>query len=409
MNFSYQNHELHCEQASLSVIAREVGTPFYVYSLDEIERRARAFLTAFPNALIAYAYKANANLAILRHLVSLGIGADVVSGGELWRALKVGTPPNKIVFNGNGKTAAEIAYALENEILCINVDGVEELELVAEIAQQKQKVAPIAFRLNPDIDALTHKHISTGHKASKFGVPLEDIEAVVRQAQQIASVQIVGIHSHIGSQITQPEPMRARAEFMRDLVLQMQAWGVNLQHINLGGGLGIVYRDENPMHASEWAQVVNQTFGAAHPPFILEPGRSIVAPAGALVASVTYLKRTPTKNFVVTDAGMHSLMRPALYEAYHEVRAVRPRSEAKVLADVVGPICESADFLAHDRTLPVMTRGDLIAIMDVGAYGFSMASRYNQQPLPAEVVVQGKEWRVVTQRETWEQMAEREM
>jgi len=271
---------------------------------------------------------------------------------------------------------------------------------------------PIAFRLNPDIDALTHKHISTGHKASKFGVPFEDVEPVIRRAQQLPAVRIVGIHSHIGSQIIQPEPMRARAEFMHDLALRVRALGVELQHINLGGGLGIVYHDEHPMHPKEWAEIVDLTgLKDLTGLIILEPGRSIVAPAGALVASVTHLKRTPEKNFLVLDAGMHTLLRPALYEAYHEIRPVRTGAihELPLHMDVVGPICESADFLGHDRELPALQRGDLIVVMDAGAYGMAMASRYNQQPLPAEVVVQGDQWRVVTQRETYEQMAEREM
>lgn len=409
--FQYQSEELRCEQAPLSAIAREVGTPFYVYSLDEIERRVKAYQTAFPNALIAYAYKANANLTILRHLVSLGVGADVVSGGELWRALKVSMPPNKIVFNGNGKTPAEIAYAIDSDVLCINVDSAEELELVAEMARAKNRRAPISFRVNPDIDPQTHPYISTGLKKSKFGVPIGDAEHLYLAARQHDELNIVGVHCHIGSQITQAGPLRAAAQSVRDFVLRLRADGIELSLINLGGGLGIVYRDENPLTPREWAEALTltglQTLSGL---LVLEPGRSIVGPAGALVASVLHLKRTPTKNFLVLDAGMNALLRPALYGAYHEIRPLR-RSEvtSPLQMDVAGPICESADVLGQERELPVLKRGDLVAIMDAGAYGFSMASRYNQQPLPAEVVVQGGQWRVVTQRETWAQMAEREM
>ncbi len=412
MNFHDQADELFCESVPLSAIAREVGTPFYVYSLDEIERRARAYRDAFPNALIAYAYKANANLTILRHLVSLGIGADVVSGGELWRALKVGTPPSQIVFNGNGKSAAEIAYAIESDVLCINVDSAEELELVAEVARAQNKTARISFRVNPDIDPQTHPYISTGLKKSKFGVPIGEAEELYVAAREHGELQIVGVHCHIGSQITQAGPLREAAQSVCNFVMSLRDDGIVLSLVNLGGGLGITYRDESPLTPREWAEVVVETLRATslQAQLVLEPGRSIVASAGTLVASVVHLKRTPTKNFLVLDAGMNVLMRPSLYGAYHEIRAISVGAQfiAPLPMDVVGPICESADVLGKDRELPLLKRGDLVAIMDAGAYGFSMASRYNQQPLPAEVVVQGDQWRVVTQRETYEQMAERE-
>jgi diaminopimelate decarboxylase len=409
MSFAYQSGELHCERVALAAIAREVGTPFYVYSMDAIDRQARAYLDAFPGALIAFAYKAYANLAILRHLVSLGIGADVVSGGELWRALQAGTPPQNIVFNGNGKTPAEIGYALDCSVLSINVDSAEELELVAEIARRRGKVAPVSFRVNPDIDPQTHPYISTGLKKSKFGVPIASAEALYQAARDIPAVKIVGVHCHIGSQITQPGPLMAAAQSIGAFVARLRTDGIALSLVNLGGGLGIVYRDENPLRPSEWAAEVRKALGesSGEPRLILEPGRSIVAAAGALVAGVVHLKRTATKNFLVLDTGMNALMRPALYSAYHEIQAVRAGPPA-VTVDVVGPICESADVLGTERELPLLQRGDLVAVRDAGAYGFSMASRYNQQPLPAEVIVRGDTWQVVTQRETWEQMAERE-
>ena len=401
--------ELCCEAVPLSEIAREVGTPVYVYSLDEIERRARAYQDAFPQALIAYAYKANCNLSILRHLVSLGVGADVVSGGELWRALQAGTPPAQIVFNGNGKTAAEIEYALDSNVLCINIDSAEEMELVLELARGKGKTAPVAFRVNPDIDPHTHPYISTGLKKSKFGVPIAEAAALYREAQRHPALQVVGVHCHIGSQITEPGPMLAAARSIGALVAELRAGGISLPLVNLGGGLGIVYHDENPLSPGEWAAAVQSALGPGlESRLILEPGRSIVAASGALVAAVTHLKRTVNKHFLVIDAGMNDLMRPALYSAWHDIQAVRA-GPVEVSVDVVGPICESADVLGRERELPALGRGDLVAILDAGAYGFSMASRYNQQPLPAEVVVQGSRWRVATKRETWPQMAEREL
>ena len=409
VNFQYRSGELHCEGVALPAIARAAGTPTYVYSLDEVERRARAYLRAFPGALIAYAYKANSNLAVLRHLASLGIGADVVSGGELWRALAAGTPPAMIIFNGNGKTPAEIDYAIESGVRCINVDSAEELELVAELARARGAVAPIAFRVNPDIDALTHPNITTGLKKSKFGVPIGEAGALYHAARRLSSVRIVGVHCHIGSQITQPGPMLDAARSLQRFALDLQKDGIALEHINLGGGLGIPYRDENPMAPQEWAAAVREALSGAPQGtgLVLEPGRSIVGPAGVLLAKVIHLKRTSANNFVVTDAGMNDLMRPALYGAYHETRPVR-ESAPVLTADVVGPICESSDVLAKARELPALARGDLLAIMDAGAYGYAMASRYNQQPLPAEVVVQADTYRVVTQRETYEQMAARE-
>jgi len=411
MNYQYRNGELYCEDVPLATIAREVGTPTYVYSLDEVERRARAYLDAFPGALIAYALKANFNLAILRHLASLGVGADVVSGGELWRALQAGVPPQKIVVNGNGKTPAELAYALDTGVLCINVDSAEELALVSDLARARGIVAPVAFRVNPHIDAQTHHHITTGLKESKFGVPIDEAGALYEAARKLDTVRITGIHCHIGSQITRPGPMLEAAQSIKRFALDLQKSGINLPLINLGGGLGIPYRDENPMSPQEWAAAVREAFGGESlhgARLALEPGRSMVAPSGVLLATTTHVKRTGYKTFVVVDAGMNDLLRPALYDAWHEVRPLRD-GPAAMTANVVGPICESSDTLAKDRDLPAMQRGDALAIMDAGAYGMAMASRYNQQPLPAEVVVQGNAWRVATKRETYEQMAAREL
>jgi len=403
MSFTYHNGELHCDGVPLSSIAERVGTPFYVYSLGDIETCYRAYADAFPGALVCYAAKANANLAILQHLARLGAGADVVSGGELYRALKAGVPPDRIVFNGNGKTPEEIAFALESKILCLNLDSREELELVDEMARRRACVAPVAVRVNPDIDPHTHPHIATGLRASKFGVPITEACQLYREAARRPGVRVVGVHCHIGSQITSLGPPIETAKALRDLVSELRADGFDLEHVNLGGGLGIRYRDEAPPTPADWARAVWSIVGDLGCRIILEPGRSIVGSAGALVASVLYLKKTRAKNFLVLDAGMNALIRPALYAAYHTVKPVWD-APAALTADVVGPICESTDVLAETRQLPELRRGDLVAVLDAGAYGFAMANRYNQQPLPAEIVVKEDQFWVVRKRESYAEM-----
>lgn len=402
LSFSFKNGQLYCEGVPISAIAAQAGTPFYVYSLSEIERRYEAFTDAFPGALICY-YKANANLAILRLLARAGAGADVVSAGELHRALMVGTSPQKIVFNGNGKTDEEITYALQSEVLAINIDCREELLQVAKLAQATGRSASIALRVNPDIDPGTHPHIATGLKRSKFGVPIGEALQLYREAAGMSSLAIVGIHCHIGSQITSLEPLIESARAMRALALHLQEASIPLHHINLGGGLGIsYYKGENALGPQHWADAVLPIVGDLGYHLLLEPGRAIVGPAGALVCRVLHTKRTVEKNLVVLEAGMNALLRPALYDAYHRVQPVHEAPPA-ITADVVGPICEQADVLAKERQLPLLARGDLVAVMDTGAYGFALASHYNQQPLPAEVVVRGEKFRVTRK---WESLAD---
>jgi len=413
VSFTYHGGQLHCEGVPLAEIARQIGTPFYVYSLDEVTSRYAAYERAFPGALICYAYKANSNLTLCRRLARCGAGADVVSGGELYIALRAGVPAQRIVFNGNGKTQHEIAYALESGVLALNVDSAEELALVAEMARdlaaEKGRMAPIAVRVNPDIDPGTHPHLATALREGKFGVPLADALELYQQAAEMPGVRAVGVHCHLGSQITSVEPYVEAAGHLRDLVIKLRDLGIGLEHVNLGGGLGIRYASESAPAPDALAAAVLpivRDLGCSDTPchdtpcrLILEPGRSIVGAAGALVAQVVGVKRTAGKTFVVLDAGMNALLRPALYGAHHRVWSVREGLD-EIVADVVGPICESADVLAWERTLPALSRGDLVAFMDAGAYGFSMASQYNGQPRPAEVVVRGDRFAIARRRET---------
>jgi diaminopimelate decarboxylase len=404
LNFDYFNHELCCEGVRLADIAAEVGTPFYVYSLDEVERRYRAYTAAFPGALIAYAYKANPCLALVAHLARLGAGADVVSGGDLTRALRAGVPAERIVFNGNGKTRAEIDAALAAGIRVLNMDSADELARVAEAARQQGRTAPVAIRVNPDIDPHTHAHIATGLRTSKFGVPIGQAPVLYVEAMRTPGLRPVGVHCHLGSQIVAVTPLRQAAECLAGLVCDLRAQGIELEHVNLGGGLGIDYgTNEQVPTPAELAAAVWPAVADLGLPLILEPGRSIVGPAGALIGQVLGVKRGLERTFVVLDVGMTGLIRPALYGAYHRIWPVRAAPPALV-ADVVGPICESADVLGRDRVLPQPAPGDLLAVLDAGAYAASMASTYNSQPRPAEVVVSGGRWWPVRRRERWEDL-----
>jgi diaminopimelate decarboxylase len=404
LNFNYANHELCCEGVRLADIAAEVGTPFYVYSLDEVERRYRAYTAAFPGALIAYAYKANPCLALVARLARLGAGADVVSGGDLTRALRAGVPAERVVFNGNGKTRAEIDAALAAGIRVLNMDSADELARVAEAARQQGRTAPVAIRVNPDIDPHTHAHIATGLRSSKFGVPIGQAPALYVEAMRTPGLRPVGVHCHIGSQIVAVTPLRQAAECVAGLVRDLRAQGIELEHVNLGGGLGIDYGTNEQVPApAELAAAVWPAVADLDLPLILEPGRSIVGPAGALIGQVLGVKRGLERTFVVLDVGMTGLIRPALYGAYHRIWPVHAAPPA-LTADVVGPICESADVLGRDRVLPQPAPGDLLAVLDAGAYAASMASTYNSQPRPAEVVVSGGRWWPVRRRERWEDL-----
>jgi len=399
MSFEYHAQQLACEGVPLATIASQVGTPVYVYSLTEIERRYRAYAHAFPGALIAYAYKANASLALCRFLARLGAGADVVSGGELFVARQSGVPAERTIFNGTAKTPHEIAEALTGSIRAINLDAAEELETVAQVAGRLRVRAPVAVRVNPAVDAGTHQHVATGRPESHFGVPIGRALAVCQQAGRVPGLDVTGVHCHIGSQITCTAPFVTAAERIADLVAALRRVGVPIQHVNLGGGLGIRYRDEPALAPADLAAAVLPIVQALDADLILEPGRWIIGPAGVLVASVVHVKRGEPDR-VVLDVGMNALLRPALYDAWHAIRPLR-QAPAAGCCDVVGPTCESADVLGRDRDLPALASGDMVAIMDVGAYGYAMASCYNGRPRPAEVAVRGDRWWVIRQRETY--------
>jgi diaminopimelate decarboxylase len=408
LSFDYLHDELCCDGVPVTEIAAEVGTPFYIYSLDEVTRRYRAYTLAFPGALVAYAYKANPCLALVAHLARLGAGADVVSGGELYRALRAGVPPERIIFNGNGKTDPEIDAALAAGICVLNVDSAGELVRVAELARRQDRTAPVAVRVNPDIDPHTHPHVATGLRTSKFGVPISQAPALYVEVVRTPGLRPVGIHCHLGSQIVEVEPLRQAAERIAGLVHDLHARGIELEHVNLGGGLGINYGGPDALpgqvpRLAALAAALGPVVADLGLPLILEPGRSIVGPAGALVGQVLAVKQGLERTFVVLDVGMNALIRPALYAAFHRIWPVQAAPPA-MTADVVGPICESADVLGRDRALPRLRPGDLLAVLDAGAYAASMATTYNGQPRPAEVIVSGGCWWLVRRRERWEDL-----
>ncbi|MFN8484941.1 MAG: diaminopimelate decarboxylase [Anaerolineae bacterium] len=408
--FAYRYGILHGEGVALADVAAALGTPVYVYSLDEVARRYRAYASAFPDALVCYAYKANANLALCAWLHRLGAGADVVSGGELRVAQAAGTPGRMTIFNGNGKSDREIAAALEAEVLTINVDAVEELERIAAVAARLGRRAPITLRINPAVDPHTHRHISTGVASSQFGIPLADAEAAYDHVAATPWLDAVGLHSHIGSQITRLEPFREAAGRVVGLARRLLARGVALRYLNLGGGLGVDYwrsdaddanGGETRLTPTDLAAVLYPQLAGLDLKLLLEPGRSIVAPAGALLSEVLHIKHSADVARVILDTGMNALLRPALYEAHHEIWPVRA-GVAEITADVVGPNCETSDVVGRDRRLPNLASGDLVAILDSGAYGYAQASNYNSRPRPAEVAVLGDRWWVVRPAETWD-------
>jgi diaminopimelate decarboxylase len=409
MAFAYRGGALCAEEVSLEDIARRFGTPCYVYSRAVLERNYAAFARALAGrpALVAYSVKANGNLALLALLARLGAGFDIVSGGELARVLKAGGDARKIVFSGVGKTEAEIAQALQARILCLNLESEAELERVAAIAARLGVKAPIAFRVNPDVDAKTHPHISTGLKQNKFGVAYADAERLYRDAARRPRIEVVGIGCHIGSMMAGAGPFIDAATRIAALAERLERAGIGLSHIDLGGGFGIRYKKEAPQ--ASIADFLDGALGVLtgrKQTLIVDPGRAIVGEAGLLLARIEYLKPGEARNFAIVDAAMNDLIRPALYDAWHEVLPVRERAESGVAArvyDVVGPVCESADFLARERTLAVRA-GDLLAIMSAGAYGMVMGSNYNARPRPAEVLVAGGEAHLVRGRETVEQL-----
>jgi len=409
-HFSYRGGVLHAEEVSLARIAEEVGTPFYCYSTATLERHYRVLSEAFAGTdhLICFAVKANSNQAVLRTMARLGAGMDVVSEGELRRARAAGVPADKIIFAGVGKTRQELAYAVEEGVLGFNVESEPELEALSEVAAQKGKTARIAIRVNPDVDARTHAKIATGKSENKFGIPYLDAPRLYAQAARLPGIKIAGIHMHIGSQITDLMPFRDAFRLMRELVIDLRREGYELEHLDIGGGLGVPYRGTNdlPPHPDEYAALVKAALGDLGLKIILEPGRMIAGNAGVLISRVIYSKVGAAKTFAIVDAAMNDLIRPTLYEAYHDIWPVR---EAKLnlerqVQDVVGPVCETGDYLALDRALPPLEPGDLIAVMTAGAYGAVMSSTYNSRLLVPEVLVRGDQYAVVRPRPTYDDL-----
>ena len=407
-NFEYRQGELYCEQVPVSQIAKQVGTPCYIYSHATLIRHIRAYDSAFKNVphVIAFAMKANSNLAILRLMATEGSGVDIVSGGELFRALRAGVPPSKIVFAGVGKNADEIRDALKAGILMFNIESSAEMHALNDVAASLGKTAPVALRINPDIDPKTHPYISTGLKKSKFGIAADRALEEFRVASTLKHIQVVGVHAHIGSQLTEVTPFVESLKKVLALVDTLKGQGITIRYLNIGGGLGITYSDEKPPLPQELADAISPLVKGLDLTLVMEPGRVIVGNAGILVTKALYEKIGESKRFIIVDAAMNDLIRPSLYSAYHDIR---PVSEAllqrpKHSVDVVGPVCESGDFLAKDRSLPEVKPGDLLAVMSAGAYGFVMASNYNSRPRVPEVLVKDGEVHVIRDRESYEDL-----
>ncbi|MGC8937467.1 MAG: diaminopimelate decarboxylase [Thermodesulfovibrio sp.] len=409
--FTYQKGELFAEDVPVKELVKEFGTPLYIYSYGTLIRHIRAYEEAFCEIphIICYAVKANSNLAILTLFAELGIGADIVSGGELFRALKAGIKPFRIVFAGVGKTEEEIEYALKNNILMFNVESELELYKINEIAKKLKKQARVALRINPDIDPKTHKYIATGLKTSKFGIPIAKAVEYYKVAKSLENIKIIGIHKHIGSQITETDAYVEALRKLLELYEKLAQADVDIEYIDIGGGLGITYKDEEPPHPKELANALIPLIKNQKGKLIVEPGRSIVGNAGILVTKVLYTKQTDVKNFIIVDAGMNDLMRPTLYGSYHEILPVTQGKRQKIVADVVGPICESGDFLAKDREIEKVSPGQYLAVMSAGAYGFSMSSNYNSRPRAAEVLVKGEQYALIRKRETYKDLIKNEI
>jgi len=403
---------LRVEGVSAEALARRYGTPLYVYSAGEARGRYAALRRAFRrrDPLICYALKANSNRAVCAVLAKAGAGADIVSGGELVRALRAGFDPQKTVFSGVGKTEEEMAAGLRAGLLTFNVESAEELDALARVAGRLKRRAPISIRLNPDVSARTHPHITTGTAENKFGVEAAEALALYRRAAKDKRLRVVGVQCHIGSQITDLVPYRLAAASVAKTVKRLQEGGIRLSQIDVGGGIGITYKDETPIELTALARVLEETFSAwPEARLLLEPGRYLCADAGLLLTRVLYRKQTSKRRFVIVDAAMTDLPRPALYDAWHPVEAVRPRRGRRVMMDVVGPVCESGDFLARERLLPPLERGDLLAVGKAGAYGFAMSSQYNSRPRAAEVLVDGGRATLARRRETLKDLTAAEL
>lgn len=407
-NFHYQNGIFHAEGVDLRSIATEIGTPFYCYSTAELEKNYKVFAGAFQgtDALVCYAMKANSNQAVLKTFAALGAGMDVVSEGELRRARAVGVPGSKITFSGVGKTDQEINYALDQSIHCFNVESEPELLRISALATTKGTNAKISIRVNPDVDAKTHAKISTGKSENKFGVPISRARDVYREAAALPGIIVSGVDMHIGSQITDLQPFDDAFSLLSEFVVQLRADGHAIDHLDLGGGLGVQYRPDNspPPHPDDYAAIIKKRLGHLKTKYVLEPGRLLVANAGILVTKIIYMKVGEGKNFVIVDAAMNDIIRPTLYEAYHDIKPIREPSvkDQRIVADVVGPVCESGDYIALGRDLPQMDAGELLAVMSGGAYGAVQSGTYNSRPLIPEVLIKEKSFAVIRPRQTYD-------
>jgi len=403
--FCYRDGQLFCEGVGIAEIARREGTPCYIYSHEALTRHFRAFDDAFAGSdhLVCYSVKACSNLSVVSLFASLGGGCDVVSGGELFRALRAGVPAEKIVFSGVGKTRHEIDAALDAGILMFNVESSQELDLINQLAAEKVKTAPVSLRINPDVDPQTHPYISTGLSANKFGIPISRAVSLYQRAAGLSHVRVVGVDCHIGSQLTQVGPFRDAMKRVKLLVQELRRLKMDIHYLDIGGGLGIRYDDEKPPLPSEYARAVLDEVRDLGCVLIMEPGRSLVGNAGIMVSKVLYTKEGETKKFVIVDAGMNDLVRPSLYHAYQNIVPVHEYvgGDTMQTVDVVGPICESGDFLAQNRSLPPCKAGDLLAVMSAGAYGFTMASNYNSRPRVPEIMVMGDQYTLIRRRESF--------
>ena len=414
-DFGYKADELFCESVSVRKLARRYSTPLYVYSrktfLSHYGKLRAAFRSVKP--LICYSVKANSNLSVLKTLVKAGAGLDIVSGGELFRALRAGVPSRKIVYASVGKRADEIEYAMKSNILLFNVESLPELEAINMIAGRMRRRQAVAIRINPDVKAKTHRYITTGHRQDKFGIDIDRAGDIFLNRAEYTNLDICGIHMHIGSQILDAGPFVRAVEKVTNLVQRMKSRGVGIRWLNIGGGLGIIYSGEMPQTAQGYAKAILPFLKKLNVRIILEPGRFIAGNAGILVTRVLYIKETPGKNFAIVDAAMNDLLRPSLYEAYHEIVPVSSRSYGRSRRirryDIVGPVCESGDFLGRDRRFIGLKEGDLLAVMSAGAYGYSMSSNYNSRTRPAEVMVTGSRARLIRRRETYKDLIRSEL
>ncbi len=414
-HFVAKNGQLYCEQVAVADIAKEVGTPFYLYSQATLTHHFQTFDSAFAGIdhLTCFAVKACSNIAILNLFAGLGGGADIVSGGELYRAMQAGVNPRRIIYSGVGKTEQELRYALETGILLFNVESAQELERLQRLAADLGLTAPVSFRVNPDVDPQTHAYISTGLAKNKFGIPIDEALALYGQAQAMDNIAVKGVSCHIGSQLTLISPFIESLRKVKNFVNKLAAQGIAIDYIDLGGGVGITYDAEQPPHPRDYAEAIKKELQGLQAILILEPGRVIVGNAAILVTEVQYTKSNKgpdqVKKFVVVDAAMNDLARPSLYGAFHTIKPVQDKGAACEVVDIVGPICETGDFLAKDRELPQVEQGDLLAVMSAGAYGFSMSSNYNSRPRVAEILVDGSTYKIIRLRETFESLIQGEI